>query len=132
VPGAVAATLGWPHVWLATALTLDQGGEAAEVLRELEGGRSERCRVRLPAVVSVQVGAWSLGMASVRDLLAARRKEIEGRRAEVPPSREPRSGLCLEAWLEPEARESGVEMLSGEPDEMARDLVSRLEREGWL
>lgn len=132
VPGVVAAQLGWPHVWLATALGVEDDREHAEVVRELEGGRSERCRVRLPAVVSVQVGSWSLGMASVRDLLAARRREIETSRVDAAEGAGEAARARLEAWLEPEDHASKVEMLSGEPEEMARELVSRLEREDVL
>src|SRR5687767_2091493 len=49
----VAAALGWPHAWLVMGFSLEEGGATCRVVREMESGRNELLRLRLPAVIGV-------------------------------------------------------------------------------
>ncbi len=77
--GAVPALLAH-HLAVGQALGLVavEPGDAGEIVavRRLGGGRSERVRVRAPAVISVEGSVASLRRASLPALLAARDREV--------------------------------------------------------
>jgi electron transfer flavoprotein beta subunit len=72
----LAARLGVPHAWLVMGITLEEDGRAARVVREMEAGKNEIFRVQLPAVLEVQAGINHPRYASLKGIMAAKRKEI--------------------------------------------------------
>lgn len=70
----IAGHLGWPHAWLVMGLQVEEG--AARVTREMESGKNEIFRLRLPAVIEVQAGINHPRYASLKGIMAAKKKEI--------------------------------------------------------
>jgi electron transfer flavoprotein beta subunit len=71
----IAGALGWPHAWLVMGLQVEEGG-TARVVREMESGKNEVFRVKLPAVIEVQAGINHPRYASLKGIMAAKKKEI--------------------------------------------------------
>ncbi|HEX2465950.1 MAG TPA: electron transfer flavoprotein subunit beta/FixA family protein [Thermoanaerobaculia bacterium] len=72
----VAARLGLPHAWLVMGIEVENGGGSARVVREMEAGKNEIFRLRLPAVLEVQAGINHPRYASLKGIMQAKRKEI--------------------------------------------------------
>lgn len=129
----IAGHLGWPHVWLVMGVELEEGNASARVTREMESGVNEVSRVRLPAVLEVQAGINHPRYASLKGIMAAKKKEI----AAAAPA-----GLGLDAGqigaagsrLEtvsvsfPESGK-GAQMLEGDAKAAAAKLVEKLQKE---
>jgi electron transfer flavoprotein beta subunit len=128
----IAAALGWPHAWLVMGVEIEDGG-SARVVREMESGKNEVFRVKLPAVLEIQAGINHPRYASLKGIMAAKKKEI----AEVAAAdldlggRAPgASGSRLEI-LSVAAPESGkaAQILDGDVVTAAKKLVDLLQRE---
>jgi electron transfer flavoprotein beta subunit len=72
----LAARLGLPHAWLVMGIEVENGGGSARVVREMEAGKNEIFRLRLPAVLEVQAGINHPRYASLKGIMQAKRKEI--------------------------------------------------------
>jgi electron transfer flavoprotein beta subunit len=129
----VAGHLGWPHVWLVMGVELEEGGRTAKVTREMESGVNEISRVALPAVLEIQAGLNHPRYASLKGIMAAKKKEIAtaapadlgldasqvgeaGSRLEIVAVSFPQSG-------------KGAQMLEGDAKAAAAALVERLQKE---
>ena len=124
VGGLVAGLLGYAWASAVTCLRWTEGG--LEVERELEGGRMARVALRLPAVVGLQTGANTPRYATLRGVMASRRKPV--RRMTPPALQGPpddAAGLVSVALRKPE-RMASAEILSGPPREAAAALVDRI------
>ena len=120
VGGLVAGLLGYSFASAATGMEFRDG--VLEAQRELEGGRIAVVELRLPAVVAVQTGINTPRYASLRGIMASRRKPVE--RIELPdPDRG--GGLRRLALRKPE-RGASAEILQGSPAEVAEALVPRM------
>ena len=129
----VAGELGRPHAWLVMGVEVEEGGAAAKVTREMESGKNEIFRLALPAVLEVQAGLNHPRYASLKGIMAAKRKPIDavsaadlgldagqlgaaGSRLEVLSVAFPESG-------------SGAQMIEGDAATAARTLVDKLQKE---
>jgi electron transfer flavoprotein beta subunit len=129
----IAGHLGWPHVWLVMGVELEAGNASAKVTREMESGVNEVSRVRLPAVLEVQAGINHPRYASLKGIMAAKKKEIAlvspadlgldgaqvgaaGSRLEIVSVSFPESG-------------KGAQMLEGDAKAVAAQLVEKLQKE---
>jgi electron transfer flavoprotein beta subunit len=129
----VAAHLGWPHVWLVMGVELEAGGAAAKVTREMESGVNEISRVRLPAVLEIQAGLNHPRYASLKGIMAAKKKEIASvgcadlglQAAEVG---EAGSRLEIVSVSFPESGK-GAQILLGDAKSAAAALVGKLQNE---
>ncbi len=129
----IAGHLGWPHAWLVMGIEPDAGGGALRVVREMESGVNEILRLPTPAVVEVQAGIHQPRYASLKGIMAAKKKEI----ASVAPAD---IGLAPEhvgaaaARIEvlsvafPEAG-AGAQIFEGDPATAARELAGKLRSE---
>ncbi|HSM15130.1 MAG TPA: electron transfer flavoprotein subunit beta/FixA family protein, partial [Thermoanaerobaculia bacterium] len=72
----IAGHLGWPHAWLVMGVEVEDGGKALKVVREMESGTNEIARIPLPAVIEVQAGINHPRYASLKGIMAAKKKEI--------------------------------------------------------
>jgi electron transfer flavoprotein beta subunit len=133
----LAGWLGWPHVWLVMGVELEEGsaggGASARVTREMESGVNEKSRVRLPAVLEVQAGINHPRYASLKGIMAAKKKEI----AAVSPADlgldpaqvgEAGSRLEIVSVSFPESGK-GAQMLEGDAKTAAATLVEKLQKE---
>jgi electron transfer flavoprotein beta subunit len=129
----LAATLGWPHAWLVMGFELEEGGATCRVVREMESGRNELLRISLPAVIEVQAGINHPRYASLKGIMAAKKKPIaelgpgdlgldpqavgaEGAVVELVSVRSPQSG-------------AGAQILTGDAPTAAKALVEKLRNE---
>jgi electron transfer flavoprotein beta subunit len=129
----LAGALGWPHAWLVMGFSLDEGGAACRVVREMESGRNELLRLSLPAVIEVQAGINHPRYASLKGIMAAKKKPL----AEASPADLGLDGAAvgaagamveLVAVRSPQAG-GGAQILPGDPAAAAKALVDRLRNE---
>ena len=127
VPGLLAELLDLPQVTVATKLELGDGKAVVE--REVEGA-TEVWEVALPCVISAQKGLNTPRYASLKGIMAAKKKAIDvwdaaalGLAAEALT---PRTKIL--AMELPPAR-AAVKMVEGDPATQARELVRLLSEE---
>lgn len=129
----LAGHLGWPHVWLVMGVELEEGNRSAKVTREMESGVNEISRVALPAVLEIQAGINHPRYASLKGIMAAKKKEI----APVAPADlglDPGQTGAAGSRLEvvsvsfPDAG-SGAQMLEGDTKKAVAALVEKLQKE---
>ncbi len=125
----LAELLGLSHAAVVTALQA-QNGEL-ELRLELEGGMDERCRIRLPALLTIQTGINEPRYVSIMGIRKAGRKPLEKiAAAELGlPAEEltPRTSV-EEMFLPPET--GGAEMLEGDPAAVAERILRILTEKG--
>lgn len=129
----VAGHLGWPHVWLVMGVEVEEGGKSAKVTREMESGINELSRVPLPAVLEIQAGINHPRYASLKGIMAAKRKEIANATPAdlgLDPSQVGEAGSRLEI-LSVSLPESGkgAQILEGDAKTAAAALVQKLQKE---
>jgi electron transfer flavoprotein beta subunit len=118
----LAALLGWPQATFASTITLED--DHALVIREVDEG-SETLRVKLPAVVTVDLRLNEPRYASLPNIMKAKKKPLETVAPEslgVDPS--PR--LEYLKFEEPAKRQAGVKVAS------VQDLVGKLKIEAGV
>jgi electron transfer flavoprotein beta subunit len=74
---AVAGILGWPHAAVVSALEFKPGDPGLALRRELEGGLEEVFTLKLPAVLTIQLGINRPRYASLRGIKQAGAKPVE-------------------------------------------------------
>ena len=115
----MAEKLAMPH---ATIIMEVQASDAGlRVKRELEGGWFQWISLPLPALLTIQSGINQLRYATLKGIMAAKKKEI--RKVAPSPTLEPTQRL-LAVYFPEKAKKT--QMISGSPAEAARDLVKRL------
>lgn len=115
----VAEILGRPCATAVAEMTLGDG--VVECKRAVEGGR-ERVEMDLPAVATITKGRYEPRYASLRGIMAAKRKPLVEKDAPAPAS-----GLVVEALEHPPARPEG--RIVGEGPSAAPELVRLLREE---
>jgi electron transfer flavoprotein beta subunit len=127
VPGLLAEMLDLPQVTMAVKIELADG--KARVEREVEGAH-EVWETTLPAVISAQKGLNEPRYASLKGIMAAKKKPIEARDAAAlgldAAALAPRTTV---AALElPPARQA-VRMIEGDADTQVKELLRLLHEE---
>jgi electron transfer flavoprotein beta subunit len=115
----LAARLGLPHATIIMDVAIE--GSGLRVKRELEGGWFQWVRMPLPAVLTIQSGINQLRYATLKGIMAAKKKEIR-RVTPAEPIRRTQEILALYA---PE-KSKRTEIITGSPAEAARTLVAKL------
>lgn len=128
----IAEILQWPHAWLVMGIEIE-GPNEARILREMEGGQNERCRIGLPAVLEVQAGINHPRYASLRGIMMAKKKTIETLSPAdlgLAPTEVGAEGARIEVVSVsfPE-RKGSVELLEGDTAAIAAQLVDKLRTE---
>jgi len=126
----VAEMLGVPHAGVIVKLTIESGAARAE--REIEGAH-EHLVFRLPAAVTAQKGLNEPRYASLKGIMAAKKKTIEFRDCAalgIDPATVGERGarLRLRRLSLPPARKTG-RRLEGEPEAQVRELLRLLREE---
>ena len=124
----LAEFLGWPHATVVIAIEADPETKQARVRRELEGGVIESDELPLPAVVTVQYGANQPRYASLKGIMAAKKKPFVVWSAADLGVSTTESGLEVKELAIPE-KKSRVEILQGTPEEAVTSLVEKLRKE---
>ncbi len=93
---------------------------AIKVKRELEGGWFQWVSMSLPAVLTIQSGINQLRYATLKGIMAAKKKEVRTVQPSTPARR-----LRIVSLSAPE-KQKKTEILGGTPTEAAQALVKRL------
>jgi len=129
----LAERLGIPHstiimeIQVQAAESTVAGGLQASgvrVKRELEGGWFQWVAMPLPALLTIQSGINQLRYATLKGIMAAKKKEI--RKVPLPPGLKPSQQIVALALP---TRSKQTQMITGSPSEAARELVRRLREE---
>ena len=97
---------------------------ALRVKRELEGGWFQWIAMPLPAVLTIQSGINQLRYATLKGIMAAKKKEI--RKASLPDGLQPSQQIVS---LAVPTRSKQTQMITGSPADAAKELVRRLREE---
>ena len=128
----LAERLGLPHATIIMEVQADQGTGAPggsqtgtlRVKRELEGGWFQWVTMPLPAVLTIQSGINQLRYATLKGIMAAKKKDV--RKAAAPAGATARQKI-LSLYVPEKAKKT--QMISGSPAEAAKELVRRLREE---
>src|SRR5690349_11697586 len=128
----LAEKLGLPHATIIMEVQVgdsapDRGAGAPGVIkvkRELEGGWFQWVAMPLPAVLTIQSGINQLRYATLKGIMAAKKKEI--RKAAAPAGAAARQKIV--AMYTPEKGKK-TQLIGGSPAEAAKELVRRLREE---
>jgi electron transfer flavoprotein beta subunit len=115
----LAEYLGMPHATIIMDVQAVDGG--LRVKRELEGGWFQWVGMPLPAVLTIQSGINQLRYATLKGIMAAKKKEI--RKVAAPPPAAAKQQIV--SLYVPEKGKK-THMIDGSPAEAARELVKRL------
>jgi electron transfer flavoprotein beta subunit len=118
----LAETLGLSHATIVMEVQAIDGG--VRVKRELEGGWFQWVAMPLPALLTIQSGINQLRYATLKGIMAAKKKEI--RKAAAPPAGGARQRIVN---LYAPEKEKRTQMIGGTPAEAGRDLVRLLREE---
>jgi electron transfer flavoprotein beta subunit len=118
----LAGRLGMPHATIIMDVEVSDG--ALRVKRELEGGWFQWVGLPLPALLTIQSGINQLRYATLKGIMAAKKKEIR----KVTPSAAAGAGLTVVRISVPEKGKE-TQLLEGSPAEAAKALVARLRDE---
>jgi len=99
-------------------------GSSMRVKRELEGGWFQWIVMPLPALLTIQSGINQLRYATLKGIMAAKKKEI--RKATVPDGLQPAQQIV---GLAVPTRSKQTHMITGAPADAAKELVRRLRDE---
>jgi len=127
VPGLVAEILDLPQVTMAVKIELQDG--KARIEREIEGAH-EVWDVTLPAVVSAQKGLNEPRYASLKGIMAAKKKLIETKgAADLGLTAEQLAPKTKVVALELPPSRSAVKMIEGDADTQVKELLRLLHEE---
>ena len=118
----LAEKLGVPHSTIIMEVQVDGG--SMKVKRELEGGWFQYVTMPTPALLTIQSGINQLRYATLKGIMAAKKKEI--RKVAPPPGLASR--LKVVALYAPQKSKQTV-MIGGSAVEAAQELVRRLREE---
>jgi electron transfer flavoprotein beta subunit len=125
VPGLLAEILDLPQVTVAVKIEILEG--SAKVDREVEGGH-EAWETPLPAVISTQKGLNEPRYASLKGIMAAKKKAVKVLDGAALGLSAPPPKASIVSMELPPGRPS-VRMVQGDPDTQARELVKLLHEE---
>ena len=126
----LAERLGIPHSTIIMDVQVDGGPSAGSgqgrlrVKRELEGGWFQFIAMPLPALLTIQSGINQLRYATLKGIMAAKKKEIK--KIPLPAGLQPALQILS---LSLPVRSKQTQMISGTPADAAKDLVRRLREE---
>jgi electron transfer flavoprotein beta subunit len=118
----VAERLGLPHATIVMEVQVSADG--VRVKRELEGGWFQWVSMPLPAVLTIQSGINQLRYATLKGIMAAKKKEI--RQVAMPADLKPSQRILA---LSVPQKTKRTEMITGSPAEMAAELLRKLRDE---
>ena len=118
----LAERLDIPHSTIIMDVQVE--GSALRVKRELEGGWFQWIAMPLPALLTIQSGINQLRYATLKGIMAAKKKEI--RKVPLPPGLKPSQQIVA---LAVPSKSKQTQMISGSSAEAAKELVRRLREE---
>jgi electron transfer flavoprotein beta subunit len=126
----LAERLGIPHSTIIMEVQVEEnpstgsGHGRLRVKRELEGGWFQWIAMPLPALLTIQSGINQLRYATLKGIMAAKKKEIK--KVPLPSGLKPGQEILS---LSSPVRSKQTQMIGGTPADAARELVRRLREE---
>jgi electron transfer flavoprotein beta subunit len=122
----LAEKLGMPHATIIMEVQVadpsaGSGQVALRVKRELEGGWFQWVGLPMPALLTIQSGINQLRYATLKGIMAAKKKEI--RKVGLPAGLSPAQQVLS---LSLPTKSKQTQMIAGSPGEAAKELVRRL------
>ena len=118
----LAERLGIPHSTIIMEVQVSEAG--LRIKRELEGGWFQWIAMPLPALLTIQSGINQLRYATLKGIMAAKKKEMK--KIAMPSALQPTQEIVA---LSLPTRSKQTQMIAGSPAEAAKDLVRRLREE---
>jgi electron transfer flavoprotein beta subunit len=118
----LAERLGIPSSTIIMEVQIE--GSSLRVKRELEGGWFQWIAMPLPALLTIQSGINQLRYATLKGIMAAKKKEI--RKGGLPDGVQPAQQIVN---LSVPTRSKQTQMINGSPADAAKELVRRLRDE---
>lgn len=118
---ALAERLGLPHATIIMDVQLADGG--LRVKRELEGGWFQWIAMPLPAVLTIQSGINQLRYATLKGIMAAKKKDVK---KVAPPALERKHEIVSLYFPE---KSKTTRLIEGAPADAAKELVRLLKEE---
>ena len=115
----LAEKLGLAHATI--IMEVQAEGQRLRVKRELEGGWFQWVEMPLPAVITIQSGINQLRYATLKGIMAAKKKDI--RKAAAPAAPAPRQKI-VRLYIPEKAKKTQI--IGGSAAEAAKELVRRL------
>jgi len=128
----LAERLGLSHATIVMEVVVDRGTTSSaqatvRVKRELEGGWFQWVGMTLPALLTIQSGINQLRYATLKGIMAAKKKETR----KVPLSGAPAGTQKIVALYVPEKAKK-TQLIGGTPAEAAKELVRTLREEAHV
>jgi len=120
----LAELLGLPHATI--VMEIEASDDRIKVKRELESGWFQWVELPLPALLTIQSGINQIRYATIKGIMAAKRKEI--REIAVSELDSQDGHLKLTRLYVPEKKKK-TELFEGDPKEVAQKLVEKLRNE---
>ncbi len=118
----LAERLGLPHATIIMEVAVQN--LSVRVKRELEGGWFQWVTMPLPALLTIQSGINQLRYATLKGIMAAKKKEI---RKVSPPSVSSRTQKIAGLYVPEKTKKT--QLIDGPPAEAAKELVRQLREE---
>jgi electron transfer flavoprotein beta subunit len=118
----LAERLGLPHATIVMDVQVQE--TRVRVKRELEGGWFQWVEMPLPALITIQSGINQLRYATLKGIMAAKKKEIR----RVPPASLPPARATVVA-LDVPRKTKQTQLITGSSAEAAKGLVQKLRQE---
>src|SRR3982751_410459 len=115
----LAERLGIPHSTIVMEVQVQDG--ALRIKRELEGGWFQWIALPMPALLTIQSGINQLRYATLKGIMAAKKKEI--RKVALPAGLQPAQQILS---LSLPTKSKQTQMIAGSAAEAAKELVRRL------
>jgi len=120
----LAEKLGLPHATIIMEVEVTEANKGLRVKRELEGGWFQWVAMPLPAVLTIQSGINQLRYATLKGIMAAKKKDI--RKASAPAGVASKQKIV--SLYVPEKGKK-TQIIGGSPSEAAKELVRKLREE---
>jgi electron transfer flavoprotein beta subunit len=121
----LAELLGRPHATIIMDVNVD--ASTLRVKRELEGGWFQWVAMPLPAVLTIQSGINQLRYATLKGIMAAKKKEIRKAPPSLPSGASAGKQKIVSLYVPEKGKQTQI--LGGTPGEAAKELVKKLREE---
>ena len=133
VPPMVAELVDLPHT--TAAVKIERSNGSLVVDREIEGGSFEVVELQAPCLVAVQTGLNQVRYASLKGIMAAKKKPLDVKTADdlglAGSVGAAAAKVRIQRIYHP-PKGDGAEIVSGSPDEVVAKLVGKIKELGLL
>jgi electron transfer flavoprotein beta subunit len=133
VPPMVAELLGQPHTTAAVKIQRSEGKLTVD--REIEGGANEVVELQTPCVVAVQTGINQVRYASLKGIMAAKKKPLDVKTAaDLGVAGQVGAAAAKVSFqkIAPPPKGDRAQILSGSTDQVVAGLVGKIKELGLL